>query len=557
MQSPGLLSPSFQALLCALASSLALGAGAQPVQGGGETWPYTVKRGDTLIGIAQELLRSGGAWRELQRLNKVAHPRRLMPGRVLHIPLSWLREQPLQAEVLHAHGSVTLERGGAAPRPLVGGQQLDAGDIVSTGAQSSASLRFADGSRVMIRPQSRLRLDRSVRLGRSDAVQTQLHLDAGGADSRVPAAAASTAARTRPQPLQIRNAVVNLGVRGTEFRAHLQGDTLRLEVLAGQVVATPAAAGGAGLDVDVGQGTLGSSRAVDAPRPLLAAPQLGELPVLVQRLPLSFVWPAQAGVNGYRAQVFAADDRLVLDGLFTHAGARWSGDIPDGNYELRVRAADADGIEGLDTLARFRLKARPEPPLSTAPTAGAKTADESLRFAWTRNPDAARYRLQLSERADFMAPLVDRDDLTATQLQLALPLGTLHWRLASIRADGDMGPWGDAATVTRVAVPPAPAPEPPQAGAGGITLRWASRGQSSYRIQIARDAAFAQVLHDERTGDTQWLLRSPAPGSYYVRTQAIDADGFAGPFGQPQLVDVPTTGSSWWWLLIPVLLLLI
>ena len=557
MQSPGLLSPSFQALLCALASSLALGAVAQPVQGGDETWPYTVKRGDTLIGIAQELLRSGGAWRELQRLNKVAHPRRLMPGRVLHIPLSWLREQPLQAEVLHAHGSVTLERGGAAPRALVGGQQLDAGDIVSTGAQSSASLRFADGSRVMIRPQSRLRLDRSVRLGRSVAVQTQLYLDAGSADSQVPAAASSLAPGARPQPLQIRNAVVNLGVRGTEFRAQLLGDTLRLEVLAGKVMAAPATAANAAVDVDAGQGTLGTARGVAAPRPLLAAPQLGELPVLLQRLPLSFAWPAQAGASRYRAQLFAADQQLVADGLFASASARWADDIPDGDYELRVRAADADGIEGRDAQAPFKLKARPEPPISTAPNPGAKTADETLRFSWTRNPSAARYRLQLSERADFTAPLVDRDDLTTPQAQLALPVGTLHWRLASIRADGDMGPWGDAGALTRVALPPAPTPELPQVSAAGVTLRWASRAQSSYRIQIARDAAFAQMLHDERTGDTQWLLRSPAPGSYYVRTQAIDADGFAGPFGQPQLVDVPTTGSSWWWLLIPVLLLLI
>jgi hypothetical protein len=120
-----------------------------------------------------------------------------------------------------------------------------------------------------------------------------------------------------------------------------------------------------------------------------------------------------------------------------------------------------------------------------------------------------------------------------------------------------MGPWGEAAAVTRVALPPAPAAATAQTDDDGVTLRWASRAHAAYRIQVARDAAFTQVLHDERVGEPQWLLRKPAPGNYFVRIQAIDADGFAGPFGQPQRVDVPPTGSRWWWWLIPALVLLV
>ena len=55
--------------------------------------------------------------------------------------------------------------------------------------------------------------------------------------------------------------------------------------------------------------------------------------------------------------------------------------------------------------------------------------------------------------------------------------------------------------------------------------------------------------------EPQLLLRDPPSGTYYLRVKTIDADGFAGPFGQAQQIDVPS--SPWWWLLVPALLLLL
>lgn len=73
---------------------------------------------------------------------------------------------------------------------------------------------------------------------------------------------------------------------------------------------------------------------------------------------------------------------------------------------------------------------------------------------------------------------------------------------------------------------------------------------------MARDAAFAlPLVRDETVAEPQLLLRDPEPGTYHVRVKTIDADGFAGPFGQTQQVDVPR--SKWWWLLLPAVLLLL
>jgi len=49
---------------------------------------YTVKPGDTLIGIARRLLGDSGRWKEIQELNGIrdAELRRLAPGRTLKLP---------------------------------------------------------------------------------------------------------------------------------------------------------------------------------------------------------------------------------------------------------------------------------------------------------------------------------------------------------------------------------------------------------------------------------------------------------------------------------------
>lgn len=511
-----------------------------------ETWDYRVVPGDTLIGVRDRLLVPGSDWRVLQRLNHVDNPRRLMPASTLRIPLKMLRLQPLFAEVLYAHGDVRVERAGAAAQPLAGGERVNTGDLVRTGAQSSTVLRFADGARVVVRPDSLLRVEQSARLGSSPMVDTRLRLDGGGADTQVPKQSA--------RRFEIRTPVANLGVRGTEFRTRATAEQTAVEVLEGNVAASGTGTQG----INAGFGTVATAQSVSSASPLLASPELTQVPRRIDRLPLNLPWvsSADAGTR-YRAQVVDAQrpDQLVLDGLFTGHAARWSDDLPDGDYLLRVRAVDSRGLEGRDATAAFTLKARPEPPFITEPRAGQRTADESISFGWTIHPNAARYRLQVADTADFAQPRIDRDDVTGHALSLPLPVGTHHWRMASIRADGDTGPWGDPLQVTRVALPPPPESQPPQSTGDGVLLLWRESAGASYQVQVAREAGFAELLHDERVDAPQWLLRTPPPGRYFVRVRSIDADGFAGPFGAPQQVDVPHS-LTWLWMLLPLVLLL-
>ncbi|MCW5632799.1 MAG: FecR domain-containing protein [Rubrivivax sp.] len=551
------------ALLAVLGATwFAAGAAAQrPAE---DDWLHTIEPGDTLIGLRDRLMRPAADWRVVQRLNRVADPRRLMPGRTLRIPAALLREEAATAEVLHVHGEVWVQRAGAAREALAAAAPLRAGDIVGTGAQSSVSLRFVDGSRTQLGPDGRLVVERHVRLGAAagggERVETRVRLEAGPAEAHVPPPPPSPRGRPAPQRFEMRTPVVNLGVRGTDFRSRVDGERTWAEVLEGHVAAGTQA-------LEAGQGTVATVAGVAPARPLLPAPDLAALPGRIERMPLQFALPplegAGAGARAWRVQVLAPGDvpRLVLESLFSEPRAAWTDDLPDGGYELRVRGRDADGIEGQAARHAFTLKARPEPPFLLRPRAGEKVLDEQVPFAWARNPQAASYRLQVAPSADFAAPSVQRDDLAGPEARVALPLGTHHWRVASVRANGDVGPWGDAQVLERVAQPP---PPPPPAAPGsqraraageGVAVNWAAAPLSgvSYQVQISRDAAFTDIVLDERTERTEALLARPDPGLYHVRVRTIGADGRAGAFGAPQEIEVP---RSWWWLwLLPLLLL--
>ncbi|MBL8347731.1 MAG: FecR domain-containing protein [Rubrivivax sp.] len=530
-----------------LPASVAL---AQPAAA--EEWSYRIERGDTLIGLHERLMRPEASWRQVQRLNRIADPLRLQPGSTLRIPIALLREEAANAEVLHVHGEVWLERAGAERQALAAAAPVHAGDTVVTGAQSSVSLRFADGARTQLGPNGRLLVDRHVRLGASGSVETRVRLDAGGAEAQVPPA---TPARAAPR-FEMRTPVVNLGVRGTEFRGRVDGARTLAEVVQGRVAAGTQT-------LDAGFGTVATAAGVAPPRPLLAAPDLSALPARIERMPLQLPLPRIEGARAIRAQVFdtAEVPRLLLDGLFEQPIAGWADDLPDGRYELRVRASDTDGVEGQTSRRAFTLKARPEPPFLLRPRAGEKITDEQVTLAWARNPQAARYKVQIAPQADFAAPTVQRDDLTATELRVPLALGTHHWRVATVRADGDTGPWSDAQTLERVERPPpppppsAPASQSSQVAGDGVVVNWAATplAGASYQVQIARDAAFTQIVLDERTARTEALLAKPDAGIYYVRVRTIGADGRAGGFGAAQEIEVPR--SMWWLWLLPLLLL--
>ena len=516
-----------------------------------ERWTYTVGPGDTLIGIARDLLRRPADWRALQRLNGVAEPRRMRPGRQLQIPLDWLSPDASVATVAAQVGPVAVERPGAPERSVQVGSTLRSADTVRTGADASATIELADGSRVVVAPESRLTLQQLIVLRGAGLSSTVLDLHEGSAESQVRPEA--------PRPrFEIRTPTMTLGVRGTEFRAHadLQDQRARAEVTQGRVAA---ASGTATTAVGVGYGIVATARGLDAPRELIAAPDLSGVATRIERLPLQFSWRGGAPAVAWRAQVLGLGEppRLLRDGRFGEPRARFT-ELPDGDYLLRVRGIDAAGLEGLNRDLRFTLKARPEPPAIQSPPADGRVYGATATWRWTLSTAAQTYRLQVAASPDFASPVIDRSGLAGPAFESPLPPGRWHWRLASVRADGDFGPWSDVQVFEQREVPPPPATQGSSLAPEQLMLRWsARRSDDRYRFQLARDVHFTDLVADRPVDRAEAELPLPPAGRYWLRVRTVDADGEVGPWGTPSEVTVPSPPLPPWWWIGPALWLLI
>ena len=569
-----------QLLIGALALSCGLcvvGPACAQTPGALDEWALAIDPGDTLIALAARWIAEPRDWRDLQRYNVLANPRRLVPGTTLRVPSAWLRRQSTQAQVVFVQGDASYRSGKLGPwLPLVTGATLVGQDALRTGPGAAVSLRFADGSRLLVVPESEVRLEQLQRVNPSGQSEIKLRLERGNVYVQVQPAA------PRPPSFEVVTPSVHLGVRGTEFRAHAsarddaQAGASRAEVLHGQVAAgagdTPPGAAN-GVRIDAGFGVVAQPGVpLSPPLALLPSPDLADLPGLVERLPLHLAWQAQDGATGYRAQVLelaepesaaGQDPRLRLDGRFAQPQAQWDGQaqLPDGNYLLRVRGVGPQGLEGADATRPFRLKARPIPPLPRQPGASALLRGGQVNLAWDAAATSARQRLQVATTADFAAPLFDNTlpDRSAS-LTLSLAPGRYHWRLASIddRVLGQ-GPFGDAQSFELRAPLASPALVPPQLSADGLLLRWpAQLAGQSVQVQLANEAEFQQPWFDQQTTDAQLQVPTPPAGfagTFYIRARTLDSDGSTGEFGATRQLQIPP--SSWRQLLPFVVLMLL
>lgn len=520
--------PSIRLLSTALfALCLTLPAAAQD-------WLYLTYPGDTLIGIGKQYLKNPNDWPKVQITNKVSDPRKLPANTRIRIPVDLLKVTPAPAVVTAVTGNVRVRQGEAPFQPLAANSQLTGGELVLTGPRSSATYRFADGTTLTQQASSRLKFGRLAAYGKTGMVATEVELEQGRIE-------ASAAAQQAPAGgFRVATPVAVAGLRGTAFRLNLaeDGKTLRSEVLEGAV---GIAAQGVEVRVADGQGTVTElGRPPAPPRALLPRPDLRALPGRVTRLPLAFAWPQLDGASAWRAQIAAepAFHAILLEGEFAEPEAHWHGTgqddasdepaLPDGNYHLRVRAIAADGLEGWHTDHAFTLAARPLPPPALSPCLGERLLGPDAEFAWAAAAGAHGYLLQIAPTPAFDEGLREHRLPAVTRHVERLSEGDWHWRLASIDARGEARAFGPHRAFRVQPPPQAPAAREARAEHGHVRLAWGpSRGAQRYQVEIARDADFAQTLHD-LTVDTTGTTVALVPGRYHWRVRGIEDGGLAG-----------------------------
>lgn len=330
----------------------------------------------------------------------------------------------------------------AGTRILQVGGGIAVGENIMSGRGGYATIEFSDYSVIHINPDTRLRIETHRASSAPGAFETRLRLGAGALEAAV--------ARRGAPDFSIASLSGSIATRGADFRVRGGDEAMLVEVLRGSV-AVAGTSGWQTVTVDAGHGT--RVRAMEAPLvpvKLLGAPDASSVAQLQQRPVVRLRFAPLAGAQSYR--IVAAMDRdlreVILENMQRRPEVRMV-DLRDGEYFYGVRAIDALGLEGAEARGRFRLKARPLPPVAQAPELEAVLQPGNVAFRWLAAEEAVAYRFQLATEEAFAAPLVNRGALPARELTVEnLEAGRYYWRVASVRADGDQGPFSDPHRLT-------------------------------------------------------------------------------------------------------------
>ncbi len=527
---------------------------------------FEVTRADTLIGLSRDVLVAPDAWREVARINRLANPNQIRPGQRLRIPARLLRSEPVAATLVRVNGEVRV---GTAP--AVAGGVLNEGQALETGPNGSAVVALADGSQVRLPPSSLAEVAASRRFGgrrTSDVADSLVATPAPGSANEASwfsvtlrllrGSVEVVATRVlRIKPLEVVTPTAVVGVRGTHYRvSHDNAGAQRThgEVLEGSV-RFDAATKPAGADLPSGFGAaLDAAGSAPVVARLLPAPDLSAVPERFERPIVRFPAPPDGSPLRVQIAADAAFEQIVTDQRVPAGAEVRIAGLDDAPWHLRARRIDSQGIEGFDAARAFVLKARPEPPAYREPRPGAKRAAGRVEFNWAPNLEAQRARLQVAEDADFKKLLRDSESDAAMLGADLLQPGTYHWRVASIRAGGDQGPFGDPQRI-EVRALPEPAAGGASADGASLVFHWTARPQDRQQVELARDATFTRVVAAADLATAGWTPPTPdGGGRYYFRYRSVEPDGFVTPYSATLVVDVPRDWSGLG-LLLPLLLL--
>lgn len=114
-----------------------------------EDFVYVVQPGDNPWNLTRRYLKSIDYWPRIQDYNRILEPETIQPGSTLRIPVAWMRGERGGAQVIDVRGEVEARSAGRS-EALLPGMRLEPGMQVRSGADSSLTLEFPDGSRSLV-----------------------------------------------------------------------------------------------------------------------------------------------------------------------------------------------------------------------------------------------------------------------------------------------------------------------------------------------------------------------------------------------------------------------
>lgn len=395
---------------------------AQAADNNNDNVTYIIRKGDTLIDLADRYMLKPQHYAVVLRQNRITNPYRVPIGKVISIPRSLLKYRPASARLLSVRGDVQFSAGRIPLVRAATGQVVGEGATLSTAASSFVTLALEDGSRVSMPSNSNMRISRLRTYLLGSSLDYDFDVIKGGARSKV------VKLKSANDQYRMRTPTAVSAVRGTEFEmrhtedgydfAEVDQGALAVNTTVDNEIALQA---GNGLAVST-QGTL--------IKEALLPPPVIDQPGKIQANPLVSFAIGQGGENrDYQVQI--SSDAGFVDQV---ADARATGgkvsftDLPNGNYFIRARAISDNGIRGLSTAYAFKRRLN-------GVSASAEKNDAGYVFKWIGTGEGVqRYHFQLFSGSDTGTPMVDETALAVAHVSISgLPPGEYYWRVGSVQ----------------------------------------------------------------------------------------------------------------------------
>ena len=523
-----------------------------------QDWIYTVVDGDNLWNLSEQHLDKVTRFEQLRKLNNIENPKRLQPGTRIRVPLAWIRSNPVAAKIISITGIAEIQRArSSTTEPAKVGSLMQLGDQLSTADDSSVAIEFADKSVLSLHENSLVHFDHLSAHGVTGMVDSRLNLLKGRMDTKV------TPAVGPGSRFEIETPSAISAVRGTVYRALVMdnGDKSNIEVLHGKVAVSGA---NKQLLVNKGYGTqVATGQPPLPPKALLPAPIFEPIPDTITEINWRLAWSEVAGAKAYRVEVATENDfdTLVWEGITEYNRAAFP-DLLDGHYAVRVRAIDSLGLEGINQQAMIQLNAQPQPPIALKPVDQQVFREQPPTLHWTAADNAKAYRLEIAADNKFTQLLLNKT-LTDSEFDTASlsALGHYYWRLSSIASDGEVGPVGPARSYQIKPIPEKVEAAVSAEESGQLVASWnVGMGQPNYRVQIANDKAFNDIIIDETIDKAEYAFEPFKGDERYLRVKSIEQDGYEGPWGSTQTIQpLPEEPVNYWplglWTIFTIILI--
>ena len=492
-----------------------------------EDWVYTIKAGDTIWQLTSDKLIDRHAWKAMLDKNGIKVPEKLMPGTKLYFPMELVKKYDSSARVINVHGHAQLLMGNSSKTvPLKPGMRLSSGDRVTTDSVGTILLLLADNSQVIIKANSDIYLRHIDLLG--DANSRTLNFDAKLKYGEIEVNA-NPEKHLDDSRYLIETPIANTAVRGTEFYVQSDPKMSRMGVYVGRV---DVANGSGHVSIPQGYATLvEQGKAPIEPVALLKPPQI-ELADIIHYLPhrISLPMNTSNAEQRYRTQVSTSND--FMDIIYDQVAKDFVLDkrFQSGQYYLKIRALDTNGIEGESIQKPIVINLLPLAPLIMKPVDSVSQhyVGQST-FSWNEVEYADSYLFELAKDSEF-SQIIQSELTKKTQIMVDLDEeGVYFYRVRGLTKDKKQGVVSDIRSLSLIKLPETPTITGLSSEEELLRLSWETATPSvrvdHYQLQLSTRADFQHDVTMYTSHTEEWQSLRPKVLDYYVRIRVMDNAG--------------------------------